>query len=223
MPNHVRQRLTVVGSKDDVDAFVVTARGARPTTGDDPDQFHGPYKMKVEPLCFHVIAPLPDTYSAHPYGDRESVGYNLESKGWGVKWGPYDVDKESPRMSDDGTRATYDFTCAWGPPVMALRRASFRYPTLRMFLSWGGEGPCRGRHALERGEICVEIEDDYETEIAPDMPSDEEYEADERAASAKGDAAERKYIESHDAWVDEQIGGRALQALRPLALAPHSP
>jgi hypothetical protein len=105
---------------------------------------------------------------------------------------------------------------------MALRRASFRYPTLRFFLSWGGEGPCRGRHAFHRGEVSLEIDDDYERDIKPEMPTDEEYEQDEDAAHEKSKAAERKYILSHDAWVDEELGrGRALDAATSVpVLAP---
>lgn len=201
MPNHVRQRLTVVGSKDDVAAFVATARGARPTTGDKPDSPNGTYKMVLEPLCFHMFAPLPDEFSMHPYGDRRSIGYNLENDGWGVKWGAYNWEDGMPRISEDGTEATYEFTCAWGPPVKALTRASLRYPVLTFYLSWGGEGPCRGRHAFARGGVTHEQCDDYRRDIAPDMPSEEEYEADEDAASKKSDEAEAKYIASHNAWV----------------------
>lgn len=207
MPNHVRQRLTVVGAANDVAAFVVTARGARPATGDAPGSLNGNGELHVSPLCFHMIAPLPDSFSAEEYGSGKSVGYELEVKGWGVKWGPYQIADDAPAMSDAGTAATYDFTCAWGPPVVALRRASLRYPTLRFLLSWGGEGPCRGRHAFWRGDVLLEI-DDYWRNMAPEMPTDEEYEADEDAASRRSEAAERKYIDSHESWVRSETEGQ---------------
>lgn len=194
MPNHVKQRLTVTGSANDVAAFVTTARGAPPLTG-DREGFNAHKELRVEPLCFHMIAPLPDSYSEQGYSEH---GYNLEHRGWSVKWGPYE--SAEPVVSPDGKAATYDFTCAWGPPVEALRRASARYRTLRFWLSWGGEGPCRGRHAFHDGKVTVAIEDDYET-IKPDCATEEEYEADEDAAHAKSYAAEQKYIASHDAWV----------------------
>jgi hypothetical protein len=199
MPNHVKQRLTVTGTPEDVEAFMVTARGARPDTGDRPKSKHeSPYRLRVEPLCFHLIAPIPDEFCEKPYGHSGSVGYELEVKFWGTKWGAYGA--KEPVRSEDGTRVAYDFTCAWGPPVEGLRRASLRYPTLRFYLSWGGEGPCRGRHAFGRGLVTLELCDDYQRDIEPDMPTDEEDERDENAA-------ELKYINSHDVWVTDQIMG----------------
>lgn len=211
VPNHVRQKLTVVGTKEDVEAFVVTARGARPMTGDRAVDANGHEncnyhpRLTIEPLCFHLIAPVKDRFSKYPYGSEGSIGYEAEVEAWGVKWGPYDVDPASPALTDDGTRVTYEFTCAWGPPVKALTRASLRYRSLRFYLSWGGEGPCRGRHAFEAGKTTIKRSDDYERDIETELPTDAEYEADEDAALAKSDAAERKYIATHDAWVQEQL------------------
>lgn len=205
MPNHVQQRLTVAGTPGDIEAFVATARGAGPATGDGPDSCNKHESLCLIALSFHMIAPLPDEYSMHPYGDRGSVGIELERKLWGTKWGPYDISEDSPRIAEDKSTATYDFTCAWGPPVEALRRASLRYPTLRFFLSWGGEGPCRGRHMFDRGKTTFARSDNYERDIKPDMPSDEEYEKDEDSAYERGKVAERKYIDSHDVWVEEEI------------------
>jgi hypothetical protein len=106
MPNHVRQRLTVTGASGDVAAFVATARGASPATGDGAGSWNERKELVLEPLCFHMIAPLPDTFSANEYGRNGSVGYELEKTGWGVKWGPYDVAKDAPALAADGSRAS---------------------------------------------------------------------------------------------------------------------
>lgn len=149
MPNHVRQKLTIAGAPSAIEAFVVTARGAPPATGD-----HHRGGMEIKPLCFHMIAPLPDAFSRKPYGHDGHVGYGLEVRCWSVKWGPYDIAGEAAIFAG-GTRATYEFTCAYWPPVRALRRASLRYPDVRMYLSWGGQGPCRGRHIFCAGRVKI--------------------------------------------------------------------
>lgn len=198
MPNHVDHKLTVTGSAEDVAAFIATARGAAPLTG-DRDGFNARGKLRVTPLSFHCIAPLPDSYSENPYS---SHGYDLEHAGWGVKWGPYET--REPVVSPDGLSVTYEFQCAWGPPTVALERASRRYRTLRFWLSWGGEGPCRGRHAFVDGKTTVSLEDDWES-IRPDCATEEEMDADEDAACKKNDEAEHKYIRTHDEWVAASV------------------
>ncbi|MGN6107777.1 MAG: hypothetical protein ACTHU0_21905 [Kofleriaceae bacterium] len=193
----MKQKLTVCGSKNDIEAFVATARGAAPATGDKHGTLNHREKLIVEPLCFHLIAPLSDAYARGSYSD---VGYHMEADGWSVKWGAYDA--AEPVLSTNGTRVTYIFTCAWGPPVKALQRASMRYPSLWFYLSWGGEGPCRGRHTFRAGEICSALQDDWKHNIQPEYPTETEYNVNESAAAAKADAAEQKYILEHDAWVD---------------------
>jgi hypothetical protein len=199
MPNHVDQRLTVTGTPEDVAAFIITARGAAPLTG-DRDGFNAHKSLRVTPLSFHSIAPLDDSYSEHKYSDH---GCDLERRWWGVKWGPYECDDGV--VGRDGASVTYAFQCAWGPPTKALERASRRYRTLRFWLSWGGEGPCRGRHAFVDGATVVSVDDDYKTQIEPDYATDEEMEANEDAAHAKNQAAEWKYINAHESWVDEML------------------
>jgi hypothetical protein len=186
---------------EDVAAFVATARGAAPFTGDRPGDVNAGRSLVVRPLSFHAIAPLPDSYSEHPYSDH---GYDLECAHWGVKWGACNC--AEPVLVLDGRGVVYAFECAWGPPVKTLTRASKRYPTLRFWLSWGGEGPCRGRHTFSQGEVTSEIEDDYDRSIALDLPTDKEWAADEDLAQAKYNAAEQKYIVTHDAWVEATLG-----------------
>ena len=198
MPNHVDQKLTVTGSAEDVAAFIVTARAAAPFTG-DRDGCNVKSKLRVEPLSFHAIAPLPDSYSEKGYSDH---GYNLEHHGWSVKWGPYQCGEGV--VGRDGSSVTYQFQCAWGPPICALERASRRYRTLRFWLSWGGEGPCRGRHSFHDGASQVVANEGW-NDIRADYSTEEEREADEDAAHRKDEAAEHKYIDTHDAWVDEAL------------------
>ncbi len=198
MPNNINQKLTIVGTKEDIEAFVITARGAAPFTGDKPGSANEHKRLRVISLSFHAIAPLPDSYSEREYSDH---GYHLEANAWSVKWGPYEC--RDAVISEDGASATYEFQCAWGPPLEAMRRASMRYRCLRFFLSWGGEGPCRGRHSFNAGKT-TEVHNDPYSAMEHEYPTGDEYEADEDAAAAKGDAAENKYILTHDEWVKSQ-------------------
>lgn len=211
MPNHVRQKLTVAGTANDVAAFIATARGASPVTGDEGPLFVDgsparERRLRIEPLNFHLIAPLSDDYSRLPY---ESYGYKAEITGWGVEWGPYKIAADAPSVSPDGSSATYEFTCAWGPPLKALVRASLRYPMLGFALSWGGEGPCRGRHLFRAGAMLAVADDPYDPIIKIDMPTDAEYAADENAAHEKRVATECWYIARHDLWVQSLLTGAA--------------
>lgn len=201
MPNHVDHKLTVVGSAEDVAAFVATARGAAPCTGDVDTG--GPFtnatrRLRIEPLNFHLIAPLPDSFSERPYGNDGSHGYHLQRQYWGGKWGPYNDTKDAT-LSHDGTRATYEFRHAWGLPKEAFRRASLRYGLLRFYVSYGGEGPCRGRGRFVKGRADV-VDDPYD---ASEYPTEADHDADEEAASNRYDAVVNQRLAQHDTWVDE--------------------
>lgn len=227
------------GRPNDVRAFIITARGAAPVTGDRPHpdrpNEHAPNvtrELHVEPLCFDMIAPLPDDYSRNPYGHPDGSkkqGIDMQRDAWGVKWGPYKLDDDRedgdnrdvldriPVVSDGGQVATYPFTCAWSAPIVAIERASVRYRMLSFFLSWGGEGPTRGR---------VMISDGATTEVIPeesggdDFPTSAEWDAvegnddAEEALHRRSQAAESKYLTSHDEWV--ATTWRATEAARVL-------
>ncbi len=206
MPNHVHQKLTVQGRPSDVLAFKLTARGAAPVTGDCPSSWasgshpRAEMPLTVSDLCFHLIAPVDDVFSEGPYGDRASAGFHAERKAWGVKWGPYD--EATPVYEEGGDRVIYEFTCAWSAPREAIRRASLRYPCLLFALSYGGEGPCRGRYAVRAGQVVQDRDDDWETEMEPLWPSAKDYESNEDGACARARALEYECINTHDAWVE---------------------
>lgn len=199
MPNNVDQRLTIIGTKGDVEAFVVTARGAAPMSGDS-DGCNARKKLSINPLCFHMFAPLDDDFSRKPYGDGDSYGRNAQADNWSVKWGAYDI--EEAEISDDGTQATYAFQCSWSPPEKALQRASLRYRTLIFVLSYGGEGPCRGRRVFKGGEVTQSLTDSWETSMQAECAAATEAhgeDTDEEVDAHK--EVEHKYIRTHVEFV----------------------
>lgn len=191
MPNHVRNKVTVIGDPARVKEFVDLARGAAPRPGDREGTVnYSSEEPKSEPFCFHKIIPLPKEYSQVPYSDQ---GYNMERAAWGVKWGAYDYeehdDEEQPRMSRSGRCAAYGFTTAWSPPVQVIDAAASQFPDLKFLLSWGGEGPTRGRILWENGEA-------NEEEVSQDLDDDE--------SLSDNENSERYFL-----WVEETLNSHA--------------
>lgn len=200
MPNWVDQKLTIVGTKVDVEAFVVTARGASPVTGDE-EGCNNISKLSLNELSFHLIAPLTDDFSRRPYGDRDSYGINAQRDGWSVKWGACECSEAE--ITHDGLRATYSFQCAWSPPVKALQRASLRYRSLLLILSWGGEGPCRGRHCFKAGKVVHRFEDVYAGSMGVEYDeATEKYGEDSDESYAAHQKIESAYIDVHEKFVE---------------------
>lgn len=201
MPNHVQQKLTIFGSKKDVEAFVVTARGAAPFTGDPivDGQTGERQELYIKPLCFHLIAPLDDRYSKETYGRGPSIGFAEERNKWGVKWGAYDCSE--PVISEDGTRATYSFTCAWSYPKLALERANQRYRSLQFFLSWGGEGPALGRLRVLHGRSMI-LHDLFGSDDFPEKPEGMD---DDTYYDTIYEAQVNRYLTSHEQWVEDVL------------------
>jgi hypothetical protein len=200
--------MTVVGPDADVRAFVDKARAPHPLPGPDSnphiakmeEKSRERMREKVEPLCFHTLVPLPDDYTTRPYDDGhgDDYGYRVEKAAWGVKWGAYE---QKEPVVEDG-RATYEFTCAWGVPDRFLVGASRLWPTLTFLVSWGGEGPTRGRLKAVAGVLLPVIDDRYEDtkHLYPVLPDGADAAA-QQAWNEAYEAVEHEYVRSHDAWV----------------------
>ena len=217
MPNNIDNIISVLGSPDDVSAFVATARGQHPKTGDAgrfAEEDNGVRPVKA--FNFHSLVPLPPEYSTRPYGDGSAgCGFDLECETWGVKWGSY-THKEPDR---DPGLATYAFGTAWDAPYKVfLPKVAERFPALTFLLSWGGEGPTRGRMTFQ-GEKRTGRKDEYRDGDYPkysdDMTADQE-----RAWSAAYEAVTNVYLASHPLWVGLMIARRAGQNFKPAGVAP---
>ena len=129
-------------------------------------------------------------------------GYDMESATWGVKWGAYE--EEDPVVTsgvyEGMINATYDFTCAWGPPVRFYQEASRSWPQLMFYVSYGGEGPCLGRLMFFRGEETHNESRTYKHSSFPDE-KDFDGDVDDEAYSEAYYQAERHYVITHDSWV----------------------
>ena len=161
MPNHVCQKLTVLGPADEVSDYLEKSREARPRTGDKPKydaqgiQINPNYReqeSEAPAFGFHGVVPLPEYYSQVPYSNHDGIGgYEIERNTWGVKWGPYNIDESDIRLAPG--RADLVFTTAWNLPYTYYKRASERYPNLTFVVSYNGEGLVFGCAVFHGGTV----------------------------------------------------------------------
>jgi hypothetical protein len=197
MPNHIDNKLTIVGNHDAIRAFVDRAYAPPPKPGDEPGSCdYSDKERKPSHLSFHAIVPLSKEYSEQPYSD---FGYNQEHNTWGVKWGAYDVGKpvvEFELTNTEHLRVTYEFQTAWGCPRKWITKASKNCKELLFVCSYGGEGPARGKFTARDGVVLFDQDDEYRREDYPQIEdSDEGWEAYKRA--------EHKHILAHAEFVQE--------------------
>jgi hypothetical protein len=113
----------------------------------------------------------------------------MEMETWGIKRCSY-----SSSVECDPGLATYRFETAWqAPHEVLLPKVAARFPELLFLLSWGGEGPTRGR-AWFRGNKSAVKDEPYRERDYPDGEDDEEA---ERAYFHTQYARER----THPLWV----------------------
>jgi hypothetical protein len=202
MPNHVRNKLTIVGPARDIATFVLRSQTPRPRSGDRPSSinFTAPDEQPTTvPFHFHGVVPLPARYSTVPYDPQ---GYDMEVATWGTKWGPYFL-RPARDIQITEHRATYTFATASVPPDNYYLTASAQFPQCTLYVSWGGEGPCAGRAVYQAG-VCLDVEE-MDDDAFPEEPEDDDNEEAMEAYYRAERAAQEHYLTLHDAWVDATI------------------
>ena len=200
MPNNVTNKLTVLMA--DPKYFALRAKGRDPISGDrEKHSGNTPIELKEDQhLSFHELVPLPGEFKIGPYGDMTgTTGYDMEIAAWGLKWGAY---SEKEPVFAKGS-VTYEFENAWSHPHVWLQKASKLFPDALFLLSYGGDGPTRGRIRVRDGMLeDVAGEDD-----GPDYP---EGDGGDSMTSEEEDAEYDLYLEAqyyflsgHDLWVSE--------------------
>lgn len=209
MPNWCKNKLTVTGPTDVVDAFVEKARGpvhqfvqtVREREWEiredrDPDE-----PPRVEVFSFHRLVPIPAEGLARPYDDPSlrvpgyKQGYEYEHEAWGIKWGGHD----SVLVENVPGRAVYTFTTPWGPGSQFFATLAGRWYPLTFALSYSEECPSRGRIAYKNGEQVVSVE---ESDCPVKWPKTEPNDAEEGALRAAIQAWQDDYVETHDTWAE---------------------
>lgn len=192
MPNHVDNTVTVLGTEEDVAEFIRCARGVHPPTG-DKEEANSDVARPKQSFSFHALVPLPAEYStvsySPNYANRNGAnGYDMEYQTWGIKWGAYD--HREPTV-DPGV-ATYRFQTAWSAPhAVFLPKVAQRFKRLTFLLSWGGEGPTRGRAVFYKN-TKIGGGDEYKAEDYP-LGEDTDWDAYQAVQNIRQT--------THDLWV----------------------
>jgi hypothetical protein len=196
MPNHIDNKLTVLGPESTVAAVV--ARTHAPIQ-QFPPQWEGDKTTKeTVAFSFHAFVPIPADVLARQYsgepGQDGRCGYDWEHELWGVKWGAYD----SEVVNREVGHVTYKFQTAWAMADVFFSRFSALYPDCTVVVSYGGEGPARG-WCVWRGGVVVDSRDDSPDEIVtPDLPEDAG-EVEETAWQETCDKVVNLYLDDHRA------------------------
>jgi hypothetical protein len=140
MPNWCLNKLTVLGSREDVQAFRDKAKGQSPWP--QPKEAE---QAAENPLNFHSLVPVPEQVLKSGY---ESAGHLWETEHWGCKWGA----AETAIVDECDGLIVYDFHTAWSPPIELLETTAKLFPALTFLLDYDEPGMAFKGIAKFKGE-----------------------------------------------------------------------
>lgn len=194
VPNHCKNKMTIIGPAANVQVFVNKANGPCPKWGSGTQ---GPAKDRTSILSFHALVPVIG-YKEH--ADYSVFGYSAEIDTWSVKWGAFDeiIAEQKPRF------VTYHFTTAWCIPYRFLEKTSADFPTLTFYISFSEESPSFGRLKVAAGKTTNLEEGDWKK--CPAQKEDFENDSEEGYDKEAFDAACEEYYHQcyygHEEWVN---------------------
>lgn len=192
MPNWCDNKISVLGSKEDVDAFVKKANGLV--------QHYQPYddepadEETIVPFSFHQLVPIPDHIMAQKY---DPAGYSAERELWGVKWGSTDSVLEK---HVDG-RADYSFKTPWSSARRFLLIASKDWPALIFMGSFSEESPSRGKYIIKNGVEAINVYEQYDKTKWPQHLENATDKEENDWYRDRYQPYTDFYVNNHDAWV----------------------
>lgn len=226
MPNWCNNHMTVIGPKEDVDAFVEKARGAGPKyalsafekrlraeNSEQADAVFGELAVReqIDELDFNQFVPVPqDILNAGfdndnrpwPKSGPPVDGYSWQSEYWGTKWNAADI--AVTRVSP--TEVEYEFDTAWSCPRPVIAAMAAQFPTLTIALSYGEEFPSRGRICYVRGDQGKTNIDIHESanDVSPPTALNDETEG-EDGYTDRGrwwSTWQQYFLDDHATWLD---------------------
>jgi len=147
MPNHVTNRLTIIG---DVEELLKIAAGpdANGKTG--------------HAISFNTFIPMPPDILRGDVGVRETRPnwYRWSIDNWGTKWDAYDVNIQP---TDNGAVITLD--TAWSPPIPVINKIAELFPHLSIVHEFVDEGwNFAGETRYEKGQPVYQKEGDHDAD-----------------------------------------------------------
>ncbi len=126
MPNWCTNKLTVMGSYEDVRAFRDKAKGQSPWQRQREMEQE---EEKPNLLSFHNFVPVPQDILAAGYN---MAGHLWEVANWGCKWGAY----QTRIIEEWDGLVVYAFDTAWSPPIEFMEKVAKQFSTLTMLLDY---------------------------------------------------------------------------------------
>ena len=156
MPNHVINKLTISGTKENVEKLLEAIRNTEES-------------MLID---FNKIFPMPEelkgTTSPPRKRDKtliEKYGtdnwYDWSCTNWGTKWNAYEQTKGEPQTDETGNQTeTIFFQTAWSTPFPVIRKLSEQFPEVNLHVTFADEdaGHNCGMYSLFDGE---EVDETY--------------------------------------------------------------
>lgn len=154
MPNHIRNKLTIMGKKKDIEKCLREIAGTYDGKYDDGG---------VRRIDFRKIIPMPEEIAntESPNRDEElakelkkkyghSDWYEWSCANWGTKWNTYNIEEEE---YDEPNAITFD--TAWSSPRPVIFELSKKYPSLEFGVIYADEdwGCNYGTYMYANGEI----------------------------------------------------------------------
>lgn len=158
MPNHIRNRLTIFGNKEDIEKCLKEISGIYDGKYDDGG---------VRRIDFRKIVPMPEEiFNTEAPNRNEELAKELKKKyghpdwyewscaNWGTKWNAYNIEEEEYDKPN-----SISFDTAWSSPRPVILELSKKYPDLDFGVIYADEdwGSNYGQYIYSNGEI---IEDE---------------------------------------------------------------
>ena len=172
MPNHVESRITIAGSKEDIEKIINFVKG---------DKAHFDFN-KIKPMPDHIDPEKGLSLEDH----KQDNWYYWSVANWGTNWNCYDqnTDPETfePNNSLDYIQENnlgiskiveYYFSTAWSPATPVMTALSEKFPEIIIKYSFVDEGyNFAGTEYYHNGEIISE--EDFDLAPYCEVEEDEE-------------------------------------------------
>jgi hypothetical protein len=200
MPNWVWNKLTVLGSESDVDAFVAKARGQRAPYQQQAHQSearHAKLAAEEHALTFDSFVRVPDDVR---FGSYSSGGYNWQINNWSTKWEAGDLvcTRESKHA------VTYLFQTAWCPAYKVIAAMIEQHPECVVVNSWYEEDCSYGRTTGVLGAVTEVLTKEAEgmrwDEFFASTSHDEDTTEGEGAYFKYRNGLKRVYYDAHEEY-----------------------
>lgn len=168
MPNWCRNRLSVAGPHDQIDAFARRAALGKISYPDALEAGKLISEHDAEQIAAVIGQDIEGTFSfrghvPEPVYADEGEWHPWRIANWGTKW-----DAAEPEMSFEDGELVIEFDTAWSPPEQWLRQVASEHPELKLEMLWNEEQCFAGKFEAHDG-VC-DYRDLTEEELVAEWP-----------------------------------------------------